>query len=106
MQVLTTPEARRQGARPVLRDAARWPCFTLHDYTLQPLRQLTGAAALAELEAAVREHSAGPVQLTAAQVLLELRLDVGYQQWDTGGGTACPTLLRHRSCAATLGARS
>ncbi len=39
-QVLTTPEARRQGARPVLREGARWPCFTLHDYTLQPLAQV------------------------------------------------------------------
>ena len=52
----------------MLRGGARWPCFTLHDYTLQPLAQLTGAGAVAELEAAVRERSTGPVELTAAQV--------------------------------------
>lgn len=66
-KVLTAPEARRRGARPMLRGGARWPCFTLHDYALQPVAQLTGAGAVKDLEAAVRERSAGPVELTAAQ---------------------------------------
>ncbi len=46
-KVMTKPESNRQGAKPVLKDGRKWPCFTVHVAPdLQPVEVLAGAHAV------------------------------------------------------------
>ena len=46
-KVMTKPESNRQGAKPVLKDGRKWPCFTVHKAPdLQPIETLAGAHAV------------------------------------------------------------
>jgi G3E family GTPase len=46
-KVMTKPESNRQGAKPVLKDSRKWPCFTVHVAPdLQPIEMLAGAHAV------------------------------------------------------------
>ena len=60
-QVLTKPEARRQDAKPVLRNYAKFPAISLHlPPTLVPWTQLlTGTEAVEQLLSAVAAASSG-----------------------------------------------
>jgi len=45
-KVMKKPESNRQGAKPVLKDGRKWPCFTVHTAPgLQPVETLAGAHA-------------------------------------------------------------
>jgi len=46
-KVMTRPEARRPGAKPILKHGAKWPCFTVHIAPqLHPFETFTGSKAL------------------------------------------------------------
>ena len=49
-KVMTRPEARRPGAKPVLKHGAKWPCFTVHTAPqLQPFEIFTGSMAVKDI---------------------------------------------------------
>eukprot|EP00890_Picochlorum_soloecismus_P003196 jgi/Picsp_1/3878/NSC_01390-R1_cobalamin synthesis protein p47k len=49
-KVMTRPEARRQGAKPILKHGAKWPCFTVHVAPqLQPFETFTGNTAVDDI---------------------------------------------------------
>lgn len=41
------PEAKRVGAKPILKDGTKWPCFTVHEApSLQPTKTVSGPGAM------------------------------------------------------------
>ena len=61
-KVMRKPESNRQGAKPVLKDGRKWPCFTVHIAPdLQPIEVLAGTHAVnsvRKLIASLPEYSA------------------------------------------------
>jgi G3E family GTPase len=46
-KVMTKPESNRQGAKPILKDGRKWPCFTVHHAPeLQPVETVAGSHAI------------------------------------------------------------
>lgn len=46
-KVMVKPEARRPGAKPVLKNGQKWPCFTIHaSPELQPIETIAGTHAV------------------------------------------------------------
>lgn len=50
-KVMSKPEARRPGAKPVLKNGQKWPCFTVHSSPdLQPVDTIAGAHAVKSIK--------------------------------------------------------
>jgi hypothetical protein len=53
-KVMTRPEARRPGAKPILKHGAKWPCFTVHTAPqLHPFETFTGNNAVDDIVSAI-----------------------------------------------------
>ena len=100
-KVMTKPESNRQGAKPVLKDGRKWPCFTVHIAPdLQPVETVAGAHAInsiAKLIASLPAWSGNTIDSTSD----------GYTRKDGGGrmaarsgaGTSATLVEQHNSMA-------
>jgi hypothetical protein len=82
-KALMRPSSQRRGAKPVLRDGAKFPAFSLHlAPALQPARMLTGSSAAKELAAALRDlpPNTPPSASPKVSALLSLCFCVGLQR--------------------------
>lgn len=56
-KVMERPNARRQGAKPVVKHGAKWPCITVHHApSLMPWKTLTGDGAVDQLRAVLTQE--------------------------------------------------
>lgn len=71
-KVMTKPEARRAGAKPVLKNGLKWPCFTVHNAPdLQPIDTIAGAHAVNSVKkiiSSLPEAPAGASSISISQM--------------------------------------
>lgn len=75
-KVMRPPEASRPGAKPILKNGAKWPCFSTHSVPqLHPLEIIAGKDAVKKVIARIKEASAiAPIsseEYTTSEALME-----------------------------------
>ena len=68
-KVMTKPEARRAGAKPVLKNGLKWPCFTIHYAPeLQPIDIIAGAHAVNSVKKIISSLPETPAEASTVSI--------------------------------------